>query len=249
MKIVVCLSVVPDTTSKINFIENNTKIEESGITYIINPFDEFCLTKAIFIKEKTGADITVLNVGASKNDPILRKALAIGADRAVRIESNSLEANSIAKYLSKYIKENQFDLIFCGKESIDYNGGKVPGFIAAMLNIPLANGCVGMNIEGENITVKNEIDNGVQICQSKKPIVIAGQKGLVEEKELKIPSMRGIMMARNKPLEVITVEENIEDNLKLKEFLLPKGKSECKMIDSENVSELITLLRNEAKVL
>ena len=130
----------------------------------------------------------------------------------VRIESDNLDGISVAKYISKYIKENNFDIIFCGKESIDYNGGKVPGFIAAILNIPLANGCVGMNIEGENIMVENEIDNGIQICQSKKPIVIAGQKGLVEEKELKIPSMRGIMMARNKPLEVITVEENLEDN-------------------------------------
>ena len=249
MEIVVCISVVPDTTTKINFKENNKKLEESGITYIINPFDEFCLTKAIFIKESIGANITVLNVGESKNDPVLRKALAIGADRAVRIESNELEGISVAKYLSKYLEKNNFDLIFCGKESIDYNGGKVPGFIAAMLNIPLANGCVGMKIEGENIILHNEIDNGIQICQSKKPIVIAGQKGLVEEKELRIPSMRGIMMARSKPLEIINPEMKAENNLELTEFQLPKGKTECKMIDSENVSELIHILRNEAKVL
>jgi len=249
MEIVVCISVVPDTTSKINFTENNTKLDENGITYIINPFDEFCLTKAIFIKEKIGANITVLNVGGVKNDPVLRKALAIGADKAIRIESTNLDGISVAKHISQYIKENNFDLIFCGKESIDYNGGKVPGFIAAILNIPLANGCVGMNIEGEKIITENEIDNGVQVCESTKPIVIAGQKGLVEEKELKIPSMRGIMMARSKPLEIIKPEESIKNNIELKKFELPQEKSECKMIDSENVSELITLLRNEAKVL
>ena len=249
MEIAVCISVVPDTTSKINFTENNTKLDESGITYIINPFDEFCLTKAIFIKEEIGANITVLNVGEAKNDPILRKALAIGADKAVRINSNSLDGISTAKHIANYIKKNNFDLIFCGKESIDYNGGQVPGFIAAILNIPLANGCVGMNIEGEKIITKNEIDNGIQICESTKPLVIAGQKGLVEEKELKIPSMRGIMMARSKPLEIINPEESITTHVELKEFELPQEKSECKMIDSENVSELINLLRNEAKVL
>ena len=249
MEIAVCISVVPDTTSKINFAENNTKFDENGVTFIINPFDEFCLTKAIFIKEQYGANITVLNVGSSKNDPVLRKALAIGADKAVRIESNDLEGFAVSKHLSKYIKENNFDLIFCGKESIDYNGGKVPGFIAAILNIPLANGCVGMTINGDNITIENEIDNGIQICESKKPIVIAGQKGLVEEKELKIPSMRGIMMARSKPLDIIKTEECFENRIELKEFELPKEKSECKMIDSENINELITLLRNEAKVL
>ena len=249
MEILVCISVVPDTTSKINFTENNTKLDENGITYIINPFDEFCLTKAIFIKEQMGANITVINVGEPKNDPVLRKSLAIGADKAIRIDFSKLEAISVAKHISNYINENNFDLIFCGKESIDYNGGKVPGFIAAILNIPLANGCVGMNIEGEKIIVENEIDNGIQVCQSTKPIVIAGQKGLVEEKELKIPSMRGIMMARNKPLEIIKPEADIGNNVELKAFELPQEKSECKMIDSENVSELITLLRNEAKVL
>jgi electron transfer flavoprotein beta subunit len=249
MEIVVCISVVPDTTSKINFTENNTKFDENGITFIINPFDEFCLTKAIFIKEQIGANITVLNVGESKNDPVLRKSLAIGADKAVRIDAKNLDSLTVSKHLSTYIKENNFDIIFCGKESIDYNGGKVPGFISAILNIPFANACVGMKIEGENIIVNNEIDNGIQICKSKKPIVIAGQKGLVEEKELKIPSMRGIMMARSKPLEIIHPNEEIKNNLDITEFKLPKGKSECKMIDSDNIPELISLLKNEAKVL
>jgi len=249
MEILVCISVVPDTTSKIKFKENNTKFDDNGITYIINPFDEFCLTKAIFIKENSGANITVLNVGKSKNDPVLRKALAIGADKAVRIESNNLEAITVANHIANFVKEKNFDLIFCGKESIDFNGGKVPGFIAAILNIPFANACIGMNIDGEKIITENEIDSGTQICESSKPLVIAGQKGLVEEKELRIPSMRGIMMARSKTLEVINSKEEISNNLKLVEFELPEEKKECKMIDSENVSELVNLLKNEAKVL
>lgn len=249
MEILVCISVVPDTTSKIKFKDNSTKFDDNGITYIINPFDEFCLTKAIFIKENSNANITVLNVGESKNDPILRKALAIGADKAIRIDCKNAEAITVAKHISNFVKDKNYDLIFCGKESIDYNGGKVPGFIAAILNIPFANACIGMEIEGDKVILKNEIDSGVQICESTKPLVIAGQKGLVEEKELRIPSMRGIMMARSKPLETINPENEISNNLELVSFELPEEKKECKMIDSENVEELVNLLKNEAKVL
>ncbi|MBH76341.1 MAG: electron transfer flavoprotein subunit alpha [Flavobacteriales bacterium] len=249
MEILVCISVVPDTTSKIKFKDDSTKFDDNGVTYIINPFDEFCLTKAIFIKENSGANITVLNIGESKNDPILRKALAIGADKAVRIDSSSSNSLTVAKQIAKFVSERNFDFIFCGKESIDYNGGKVPGYIAAILNLPFANACIGMEINGETIITKNEIDNGTQICESPKPLVIAGQKGLVEEKELRIPTMRGIMMARSKPLEVIGVENDTSNQHVLTSFELPEGKKECKMIDSENVSELVNLLKNEAKVL
>lgn len=249
MEIVVCISVVPDTTSKISFTENGTKFDKNGITYIINPFDEFCLTKAIFIKENLGANITILNVGKNENDTVLRKALAIGADKAIRIDTESIDGGSVAKSLANYIKSQNYDIIFCGKESIDYNGGKVPGFISAIINKPFINGAVGMEIEGNKVIVKNEIDNGIQVCEVLMPVVIAGQKGLVEEKELRIPSMRGIMMARNKPLEIISEKENFQEDLNSVKFELPEKKSECKILEPENVSELINLLRNEAKIL
>ena len=249
MNILVCISVVPDTTSKINFIESNTKFDRSGVTFIINPLDEFCLTKAIFIKESIGANITVLNVGKSENDSVLRKALAIGADKAVRIDAPSNESLSVAELIAGYIKSNEYDIIFCGKESIDYNGGKVPGFLSSMLQLPFMNACVGLEFENESLIVKTEIDDGVELSKCQKPIIIAGQKGLVEEKDLRIPSMRGIMTARTKPLEVINVEDGNNDNINTVSFELPEKRSSCKMVDSENVDELIDLLQNEAKVL
>lgn len=250
MNILVCISVVPDTTSKINFTDSNTKFDRSGITFIINPLDEFCLTKAIFMKESIGANVTVLNVGTPENDSVLRKALAIGADNAVRINSPYNNSLSVAKSIANYIRNKEYDIIFCGKESIDYNGGKVPGFLSSMLSIPFINACVGLEFENETLITKNEIDDGIQLCKCQKPIIIAGQKGLVEEKDLKIPSMRGIMTARTKPLDIINPEENIvENDIKTISFEIPEQKSSCKMVDSENVSELIDLLQNEAKVL
>ena len=249
MNILVCISVVPDTTSKINFTESNTKFDRNGITFIINPLDEFCLTKAIFIKESLDANITVLNVGGSENDPILRKALAIGADNAIRIDAPANKSLSVATLIANYTKNKEYDIIFCGKESIDYNGGKVPGFLSSMLKMPFINACVGLDFENETLITKCEIDDGIEISKCQKPIIIAGQKGLVEEKDLRIPSMRGIMTARTKPLEVISPENNIENDIKTISFELPKQKSSCKMINAENVSDLIELLQNEAKVL
>jgi len=249
MNILVCISVVPDTTSKINFTESNTKFDRNGVTFIINPLDEFCLTKAIFIKESLGANVTVLNVGTPENDSVLRKALAIGADNAIRINSQSNNSLSVAKLMANYIRSKEYDIIFCGKESIDYNGGKVPGFLSSMLSIPFINACVGLDFENEFLITKNEIDDGIQVCKCQKPIIIAGQKGLVQEKDLRIPSMRGIMTARTKPLEVINTENEVKSNIRTISFELPEQKSLCKMIEPENVNELIDLLQNEAKVL
>jgi len=249
MNILVCISSVPDTTSKINFINNNQDFDTNGITFIINPYDEFCLTKAIFIKEAQQAKITVINVGESANDAILRKALAIGADHAVRINQNPKNGNLVAECIANYCQDKDFDFIFCGRESIDYNGGKVPGFLAQKLNIPFINSCIGMNITNNAIELKQEIDNGYQICETTTPILIAGQKGLVEEKDLRIPSMRGIMTARTKPLDIIESNISSEANIKVISYEKPSERSECKMIDSENVEDLINLLSTEAKVI
>tara|TARA_B100001250_G_scaffold400922_1_gene412134 strand:- start:225 stop:974 length:750 start_codon:yes stop_codon:yes gene_type:complete len=249
MNILVCISSVPDTTSPINFNNENNTFDTNGITFIINPYDEFCLTKAIFIKENIGASITVLNIGEQTNDAVLRKALAIGADKAVRINQKATNSRMVANLIANYCKENPFDLIFCGRESIDYNGGKVPGFLSAKLNIPFINSCIGMEIQGEKLELKREIDNGYEICESALPSLIAGQKGLVEEKDLKIPSMRGIMTARTKPLEVIESNLENENNIQIVNFEKPLGRSECKLINDNEVEKLVDLLANEAKVI
>ncbi len=248
MKILVCISHVPDTTSKINFTENETKFDSNGVQFVINPYDEFALTKAMFLKEKQGASITVVNVGNASTEPTLRKALAIGADDAIRVNTEATDGFSVAKELAEVVKNGEYNLVLAGKESIDYNGGMVPGMLAAILNYNFVNACIGLEIEGETATIHREIDGGKEVLSSNLPLIIAGQKGLVEEKDLRIPNMRGIMMARKKPLNVIE-PLNGEATTSSISFEKPEAKSECKMVDPENVDELVNLLHTEAKVI
>ncbi len=248
MKILVCISHVPDTTSKINFTENETKFDSNGVQFVINPYDEFALTKAMFLKEKQGASITVVNVGNASTEPTLRKALAIGADNAIRVNTEATDGFAVAKELAEVVKNGEYNLVLAGKESIDYNGGMVPGMLAAMLNYNFVNACIGLEIEGETATIHREIDGGKEVLSSNLPLIIAGQKGLVEEKDLRIPNMRGIMMARKKPLNVIE-PINGEATTSSISFEKPEAKSECKMVDPENVDELVNLLHTEAKVI
>ena len=248
MKILVCISHVPDTTSKINFTENNSKFDTNGVQYVINPYDEFALTRAMWFKEKQGASITVVNVGNISTEPTLRKALAIGADNAIRVNTEATEGLSVAKELAEIVKNGEFDLVLAGKESIDYNGGMVPGMLATLLDFNFVNACTGLEVEGNKATISREIDGGKEILSCDLPIVIAGQKGLVEEKDLRIPNMRGIMMARKKPLTVVEPTIN-ETSTEIVSFEKPAARSVCKMVDADNVDELISLLHNEAKVI
>jgi electron transfer flavoprotein beta subunit len=248
MKILVCISHVPDTTSKINFTDNNSKFDTTGVQYVINPFDEFVLTRAMWFKEKQGATVTVVNVGNATSEPTLRKALAIGADNAIRVNAEPTDGFAVAKELSEIAKNGNFDLIMTGRESIDYNGEMVPGMMASILNYNFINACIGIDIEGDKITVSREIDGGKEILSGNLPMVIAGQKGIVEEKDLRIPNMRGIMMARKKPL---TVVEPINETAKtaIISFEKQPAKGACKLVNPDNVGELVDLLHNEAKVI
>tara|TARA_B100001287_G_scaffold169859_1_gene142886 strand:- start:2611 stop:3357 length:747 start_codon:yes stop_codon:yes gene_type:complete len=248
MNITVCISSVPDTTSKINFVENRTKFDTTGIQYVINPYDEFGLTKAIFLKEKNGGNITVITVGDQSVEPVMRKALAIGADKAVRINMCPNDSYSTAFEISKYLNQNPADIIITGKESSDYNGGAVGGMLAELLSLPFISSCNGLEIQDKEASVSREIDGGKESINCSLPLVIGGQKGLVEESDLRIPNMRGIMQARTKPLTVIEVEKskNLTESIK---FDKPSKKENCKIISSENVEELVNLLQNEAKVL
>ena len=246
MKILVCISHVPDTTSKINFTENDSKFDSNGVQFVINPNDEFALTRAMWFKEKQGATVTVVTVGNATTEPTLRKALAIGADDAIRVNAEAIDGFMVAKELSDVVKNGGFNLVLAGKESIDYNGGMVPGMLASFLDYNFVNACVGLEIEGNKATISREIDGGKEILSADLPLIIAGQKGLVEEKDLRIPNMRGIMMARQKKLEVVEPKFN-EAASKSVSFEKPTAKSACKLVD--NVDELIGLLHNEAKVI
>ncbi|UOX35468.1 electron transfer flavoprotein subunit beta/FixA family protein [Flavobacterium sediminilitoris] len=248
MKILVCISHVPDTTSKINFTNNDTEFDTNGVQFVINPNDEFGLTKAVILKEQQGASVTVVNVGGTDAEATLRKALAIGADEAIRINANPTDGMFVAKQLAEVVKQGGYDLIIAGKESLDYNGGMVPGMLAGILNYNFVNSCTGLEIDGSNAKVIREIDGGKETLSTSLPLIIGGQKGLVEEKDLRIPNMRGIMMARSKAL---TVNEPTNDNnaTKAVKFEKPAPKSAVKLVSADNLDELVNLLHNEAKVI
>lgn len=246
MKILVCISHVPDTTSRINFTEGNSKFDTNGVQFVINPNDEFGLTRAMWFKEKQGATVHVVNVGGPETEPTLRKALAIGADEAIRVNAPATDGFYVAKQLANIANEGEYDLIIGGRESIDYNGGMVPGMIAKLTGANFVNMCINIEVEGTSVTAAREIDGGNEIINTSLPLVVAGQKGIVEESDLRIPNMRGIMQARSKPLKV---KEPINTNIetKITGFSKPDSKGAVKLVD--NVDELINLLHNEAKVI
>ncbi|MDG1270036.1 MAG: electron transfer flavoprotein subunit beta/FixA family protein [Ulvibacter sp.] len=246
MKILVCISHVPDTTSKINFADNDTKFDTNGVNFVINPNDEFGLTRAMWFKEKQGASVHVVNVGGPETEPTLRKALAIGADEAIRIDTPATDGYSVALQLADVAQQGGYDLIIGGRESIDYNGGMVPGMLAKMIGANFVNTCISLEIEGSSATAIREIDGGKETLQTTLPLVIGGQKGLVEESDLRIPNMRGIMQARSKPLHV---KQGVEQSPRSQAttFEKPAPRGAVKLVD--NVDELIDLLHNEAKVI
>ena len=248
MKVLVCISHVPDTTSKINFTDGNTIFDSQGIQFVINPNDEFGLTRAMWFKEKQNATIDVINVGKANTEPTLRKVLAIGADKAIRIDSEPIDGMFVSKEIAEYIKSNHYDLIIAGRESIDYNGGMVPGLIAGLLQINFVTNCTKLEIEGTKATAEREIDGGKEILSCDLPLIIGGQKGLVEESDLRIPNMRGIMQARQKPLEVIPPSNSYSKTKSIK-FYKPAPREEVKLVSPDNLDQLIDLLHNEAKVL
>ena len=248
MKILVCISHVPDTTSKINFTNSASEFDTNGVQFVINPNDEFGLTRAIWFQEQQGATVTVVNVGGPETEPTLRKALAIGANEAIRINANPTDGLFVAKQLAEVIKNGNYDLVIAGKESLDYNGGMVPGMVAGLLGFNFINSCVALTVDGSSVTASREIDGGKETASTSLPLIIGGQKGLVEEKDLRIPNMRGIMTARTK---VLTILEPVAASSETKaiKFEKPAPKSAVKLVNADNLDELISLLHNEAKVI
>ncbi|WP_339711736.1 electron transfer flavoprotein subunit beta/FixA family protein [uncultured Kriegella sp.] len=248
MKILVCISNVPDTTSKINFTDGDTKFDANGVQFVINPNDEFGLTRAMWFKEKQSATVHVATVGEATVEPTMRKALAIGADEAIRINAVPTDGFFVAQQLADVVKNGDYDLVIAGRESIDYNGGMVPGILATLLGMNFVNTCTNLEIDGTNATAIREIDGGKEKIATTLPLVIAGQKGLVEESDLRIPNMRGIMMARKKALNVVEPTEATKATEDTK-FEKPAPKGTVKLVDADNIDELIDLLHNEAKVI
>jgi electron transfer flavoprotein beta subunit len=245
MKILVCISNVPDTTTKVTFTDNNTKFNTAGVQYIINPYDELALTHALEITEKQTGTVTAINVGLADAEPSIRKALAIGATDAVRINAEPTDAYFVAEQIAAYAKAENFDLILTGRESIDYNGGQVAGLLGEMLNLPSVNVVTAIEVENGMATIERDIDGGKEKLTCKLPLVASAQKELTEPR---IPNMRGIMAARTKPLKIVepTASEKTSATIA---FDMPPAKGLCKMIAPENAEQLIDLLHNEAKII
>lgn len=246
MKLLVCVAKTPDTTSKISFTDNNTRFNEAGVQFIVNPYDEwYALVRAVEIKEKIGGNVTVLTVGGADCEPILRKALAIGADDAVRIDKVSDDSMDIASQIAAHAKDQNYDIIFCGKETIDHNGSQVGGMVAAMLSLPYISLAVKLEIENGKKVLYREVKGGTEVLEVEGPLVLSAAKGMAEQR---IPNMPGIMKARTKPL-VVVPGADVARTSEVLAFSVPPAKKECTMVNPEQPEELIRLLREEAKAL
>jgi electron transfer flavoprotein beta subunit len=245
MKILVCISKTPDTTTKIAFKNGNTQFDDAGVQWIINPYDEwFALVRAIELKEKDPTTVIhLVTVGAADCDPIIRKALALGGDEAFRINADSNDSFYIAAQIAELAKQNQYDLIFTGKEAIDYNSAAIGGMIGELVDLPYISLATLFELNGSTAIVTREIEGGEEIAEVTLPLVVSCQKGIAEQR---IPNMRGIMAARTKPLKVVDPVA-IDALTSIVNFELPAPKAGCKMVAADNVPELIRLLHEEAK--
>ena len=247
MKILVCISKTPDTTAKIAFADGGKKFEEAGVQWIINPYDEwYALVRAIELKEKDPATIIhLITVGGADAEPIIRKALALGGDEAIRINADSNDSYYVAAQIAAVANTEKYDLIFTGKETIDYNGASVGGMLAALLDTPYLSLVTSYSIEGNTSTITREIEGGEEVLTVNSTVVVSCQKGVAEQR---IPNMRGIMAARTKPLKVL--EPAAADSLtSIESFELPAPKAGVKLVSPDNVEELIRLLHEEAKAI
>ncbi|GAA5222089.1 electron transfer flavoprotein subunit beta/FixA family protein [Membranihabitans marinus] len=246
MNILVCIAKSIETTAKIVFTPDNSALDESGMQYIMNPYDEwYSLVRALELKDQVGGEVTVIHVGDASSDPIIRKALAIGADKGVRIDTIPQSAADVAKQLSAYLADKSFDIVFTGKETVDYNGGILPAMLAAKLKWPFFDVVSHLEYADDLALISKEIEGGVKVFKSPLPLVLSATKGLAEQK---IPNMRGIMMAKRKPLEVVSAVDHATDT-NIVSFSKPEKSKEVTLVDADDMDELVRLLHEEAKVI
>lgn len=247
MKILVCISKTPDTTAKIAFTDNNTKFAQDGVQWIINPYDEwYALVRAIELKEKDPSTVLhLVSVAGADTDPIIRKALALGGDEAIRVNADSHDSFYIASQIAEIAKTGNYDLIFTGKETIDYNGSSIGGMVAELLNLPYVSLAIKFDLNGTTTTITREIEGGEEVCEVQLPLVVSCQKGMAEQR---IPNMKGIMGARTKPLKVVEPVAT-EALTSIVGFELPPAKAGVKLVPADNPAELVRLLHEEAKMI
>jgi len=247
MKILVCISKTPDTTAKIAFTDNNRKFAAEGVQWIINPYDEwYALVRAIELKEKDPSIVLhLITVAAADADAVIRKALALGGDEAIRVNADSQDSFYIAAQIAGVARDGSYDIIFTGKETIDYNGSSVGGMIAGLLDLPYVSLAAKFDLAGQTATVVREVEGGEETEEVSLPVVVSCQKGMAEQR---IPNMRGIMSARTKPLKVVEPVQ-ADTFTEIASFELPPAKAGVKLIPADQPEELVRLLHEEAKVI
>lgn len=246
MKILVCISNVPDTTTKISFANNDTTFNTAGVQFIINPYDEwYALVRALELKEAQGGNVTIIHVGPADSEATIRKGLAIGADDAVRIDADPADAFSVAEQVAAYAKDKGFDLVMVGKETINYNGALVGAMLAELMNLPFVSLATKLEVVNNVATIEHDIDGGIEVVECPLPLVLSANKGMAEAR---IPNMRGIMAARTKPLQVVPAA-SADKLTSIASYSLTPGRTACKFIDADHPEQLIELLHTEAKVI
>jgi electron transfer flavoprotein beta subunit len=245
MKILVCISNVPDTTTKITFTDNNTQFNTNGVQFILNPWDEIALARAIELTDGGKGTVTVINVGETSTDATIRKALAIGATDAVRINAKPHDAWYVAYQIAEYVKANPFDLILTGKESIDYNGSKIAGMLGELLDLPSVSIIKKLDVDGSIATVEREIEGGKEVLTIPLPFVAGTAEGVAEPK---IPNMRGIMSARTKPLTVVEAVD-VKTFSEIISYETPAPRGQVKLVDAGDPAQLVELLHTQARVI
>jgi electron transfer flavoprotein beta subunit len=246
MKLLVCVSQTPDTTTKVKFSADQTQFDTNGVQYVMNPYDEwYALVRAIELKEANGGSVTLFHVGPKANETVIRKGLAIGADSAVRVDAEASSSMFVAKQIAAHAKDGGFDAVFLGKETIDYNGSEVPAMVAELMDLPYVSYGNKLDMVGTTATIEREIEGGKEIVEVDAPFVLSCAKGMAEQR---IPNMRGIMMAKRKPIQTIPAVE-AADLATVVKYDYPAEKKGVKLIDPENMDELVSLLHNEAKVI
>jgi electron transfer flavoprotein beta subunit len=246
MKLLVCISKAPDTTSRIAFTDGDKRFDESGVQFIVNPYDEwYALVRAIELVETNGGSVTTITVGDATCDPIIRKALAIGASDAVRIDANPIDSSQVARLIANYANDKSYDIIFAGKEAIDNNSSAVPAMIAECMDLPYVAFATSIDVDGDVSTLNCESTGGTNNVSVHGSFVLSATKGMAEQR---IPNMRGIMSARTKPLTIVE-DSGVTAPTEVSKFTLPPAKGDCVMVDADNAADLVRLLREEAKII
>lgn len=247
MKLLVCVSKTPDTTSRIAFSADGANFDANGVQYIMNPYDEwYALVRALELKEANGGTVTLINVGPADNEQVIRKGLAIGADNAIRVDAQPQSSYYVAAQIAEQARQGQYDIIFCGKETIDYNGSEIGAMVAEFLDLPYVSYASHLDVQGNVAVIEREIEGGVEVLEADLPLVVSAAKGMAEQR---IPNMQGIMMAKRKPLDVVapvTAEDKLSNPVK---YTLPPAKQAVKLVSPDNMDELVRLLHEEAKVI